>query len=101
MPVDGTDGARDVGLELGNGGIGPIPKVKLVCQLRKGGQECLDGGVWTGRSEVLKFIESLFLDFDRVTAHRNGKRDNTRKDIGTSASSLPADRAAPVMSGTV
>lgn len=101
VPIDGTDGAPDVGLELGNSGIGLVPEVNLVCQLREGGQECLNGSVWTGRNEVLKFIESLIPDFGNVVTHRSGERDNTREDVGTSAPSFPADRAAPVMSGTV
>ena len=33
-------------------------------------------------------------------AYGNDERDNAREDIRTSASSLPTDRAAPIVSGT-
>lgn len=55
MPVDGTDGAPDVTLELGSSSVDHIPEVDLVGHFGEGSQERLDGGVGTGSGNILKF----------------------------------------------
>ena len=101
MPVEDTDGAPDVSLELCNGRVDRIPEVDLVSQLGEGGQEGFDGCIWTGRNEVLGLIVNhCFRVSAKTTTYRNGERDDAREDVRTSASSLPADGATPVVSST-
>ena len=102
MLVDDTDGAPDISLELCGGGVDAIPEVDLVGQPWEDGQECLDGGVGTSRSKVLKcFVGHYFSTLEQMTAYRKRKRNNTREDVGTSTSGLPADGTAPIVSRTV
>ena len=60
MPVDNTDGAPDIGLELGSCRVCHIPEVDLIGQLGEGSQERLDGGIGTGGGKVLRFPMNLF-----------------------------------------
>ena len=99
VPVDGADGAPDISLELGSGRADHVPEVDLVGQLGKGGQECLDGGIGPSGNEVLKFaVNNFFRDLEKVGTHGKCKGDDTREDVGTSTSSLPANRATPIVS---
>lgn len=60
MPVDNTDGAPDIGLELGSCRVCHIPEVDLIGQLGEGSQERLDGGIGTGGGKVLRFPMNHF-----------------------------------------
>lgn len=59
MPVDSTDSAPDITLELGSSNVDHIPEVDLVSQFGEGSQKCLDGGVGTDSSDVLKLTVNL------------------------------------------
>lgn len=56
MPVDGSDGASDIGLKFGSCGVDCIPKVDLVGQFWECGQESLNGSKRTGSSKVLRIL---------------------------------------------
>jgi len=102
VPEDYTDGVPDISLKFCSGGVDRIPEVDLVGQLGEGGQERLDGGVWTGRSKVLKFtVDHCFRVPINVETHGNSEGDDTREDIRAGTSGLPADRATPIVPGTV
>jgi len=101
VPIDSTDGTPDISLELGSGRVDRIPEVELVGQLGEGGQECLDGGIGTSGSEVLKPSEYFFHGLGKLGTHGKSKGDDTRKDVRASTSSLPADRATPIVSRMV
>lgn len=53
MPVDSTDCAPDIDLELCSGTVDHIPEVDLVGQLGESGQESFDWSVWTSSNHVL------------------------------------------------
>ena len=78
MSVDSADGAPDISLQFGSGGVDRIPEVDLVGQLREGGHECLDGGVGADRRKVLKFtVNRCFYGLRKAGTHGKGEGDNT------------------------
>lgn len=102
MPVDGSNGASDIGLKLGSCSVNCIPKVDLVGQFWECGQECLDGGKRTGCSKVLIFliVNHWLQILEKATTHGKGQGDDTREDIEATTTSLPADRATPIVTRT-
>lgn len=99
MLVDDTDSAPDIRLELCSGRVDRISEVYLVGEFGEGGQERFNRGVGTGRREVLNVTINYYFQISgKTTAYRNNERDDAREDVRTDTSSLPADRATPIMS---
>lgn len=101
MLIENSNGPPDVSLELCSCRVGHIPEEDLVGQLGEGSQERLNGGIGTGRGKILKITESPFLYSREDRTYGNSEGDNTREDVRTSTSSLPADSTTPIVSRAV